>query len=156
MDKSKLNTAELDVPLHTIGFEFQDITSNKVSGNLRLTEKCCQPYKVLHGGVSAMIAESLASIGAHIACGYKRVAGIQLSINHLKPASIGDFIYAESTPLSIGKSIQVWDVRFWKIDSSNSENRTLIASSRVTLKTNMPVPDFAKEVGEKFMKFAKL
>ncbi|AES65659.2 acyl-CoA thioesterase [Medicago truncatula] len=162
----KPKAADLDLPLHTFGFEFKDVSSDKVSGHLQVTEKCCQPFSVLHGGVSAVIAEALASIGAHVACGYKRVAGIQLSINHLKSAMLGDLIYAEATPLSVAKTIQesaplyillkVWDVKIWKIEPSNSQNRSLIAYSRVTLKSNMPVPDYAKEAANMLKKYAKL
>jgi len=50
----------------------------------------------------------------------------------------------------------VWDVKIWKIDPSNSQNRSLIAYSRVTLKSNMPVPDYAKEAANMLKKYAKL
>ncbi|WVZ15378.1 hypothetical protein V8G54_012944 [Vigna mungo] len=56
--------SEVDAPLHSIGFEIQDLSPKRVSGYLPVTQKCCQPFKVLHGRVSALVAEALASIEA--------------------------------------------------------------------------------------------
>uniref|UniRef100_A0A453C6Z1 Thioesterase domain-containing protein n=1 Tax=Aegilops tauschii subsp. strangulata TaxID=200361 RepID=A0A453C6Z1_AEGTS len=62
-----------------------------------------QPFKILNGGVSALMAESTASIGGYMASGYRRVAGVQLSINHLKP----DRIETKANPIQVGRNVQV-------------------------------------------------
>ena len=46
-----------------------------------------------------MMTESTASIGGYMALGYRRVAGVQLYINHLKPARLGDRIKAKANPI---------------------------------------------------------
>ncbi|KAM3258241.1 hypothetical protein ACQJBY_050160 [Aegilops geniculata] len=65
-----------------------------------------QPFRILNGGVSALMAESTASIGGYMASGYRRVAGVQLSINHLKPTRIGDRIETKANPIQVGRNVQ--------------------------------------------------
>jgi 1,4-dihydroxy-2-naphthoyl-CoA hydrolase len=52
---------------------------------LPVTWKVHQPYGILHGGVSALLAESAASFGASLAAGRDRqVVGIELNASHLR------------------------------------------------------------------------
>ena len=70
-----------------------------------------QPFQVLHGGVSALVAEGLASMGAHMASGFRRVAGVSLSINHFRSAKVGDVVLVRAAPLHVGRSTQVHNTR---------------------------------------------
>jgi uncharacterized protein (TIGR00369 family) len=69
-----------------------------------------QPYGILHGGVSALLAESAASLGAALAAGPERsVVGIELNASHLRGLRDGH-LTAEATPVRVGRTVQVWRI----------------------------------------------
>uniref|UniRef100_A0A0A9FB37 Thioesterase domain-containing protein n=1 Tax=Arundo donax TaxID=35708 RepID=A0A0A9FB37_ARUDO len=148
-------TAELDPVLHSIGFEIGEVSPSQLTGRLPVTAKCCQPFQVLHGGVSAMVSEALASMGAHMASGYRRVAGVSLNINHFRSAAVGDVVLARAAPVHVGRSTQVWEVKLWKQDPSTQGKGPQISESRVTLLCNLPVPDNLKHAGDALKKYAQ-
>src|ERR1700761_5685502 len=66
--------------------------------------KVHQPYGILHGGVSALLAESAASFGAQLAAGRGRqVVGIELNASHLRGMADGN-LTATATPLRVGRT----------------------------------------------------
>jgi uncharacterized protein (TIGR00369 family) len=69
-----------------------------------------QPFGILHGGVSALLAESAASLGGALAAGPERsVVGIELSASHLRGLRDGH-LTAEATPVRVGRTVQVWRI----------------------------------------------
>lgn len=86
-----------------------------------------QPFGLLHGGASAVIAESAASIGAFLNCGEGEAAvGTDLNISHLRGRRDG-IVRAIATPLHNGRSVHVWTV-----DIVDGEG-VLVAAARCTL-----------------------
>jgi uncharacterized protein (TIGR00369 family) len=86
-----------------------------------------QPYGILHGGVSALLAESAASYGASLAAGPDcSVVGIELNASHLRSLSDGH-LTAEATPVRVGRTVQVW-----RIVLTGDDGRT-VCESRCTL-----------------------
>uniref|UniRef100_A0A0A9HJY6 Thioesterase domain-containing protein n=1 Tax=Arundo donax TaxID=35708 RepID=A0A0A9HJY6_ARUDO len=102
------------------------------------------------------MAETTASIGGYVASGYRRVAGVQLSINHVGAARLGDVVHVQATPIQVGRKIQVWEVQIWRLDPSTSECRYLVSTARVTLVANLSTPEEMKSYEEDIKKYSKL
>jgi 1,4-dihydroxy-2-naphthoyl-CoA hydrolase len=93
-----------------LGIEAVELGPERVVMRVPVTHRVHQPYGILHGGVSALLAESAASIGAGLAAppGH-HVVGIELNASHLRPMRSG-VLTAVATPIRAGRTIQVWDV----------------------------------------------
>jgi 1,4-dihydroxy-2-naphthoyl-CoA hydrolase len=97
-----------------------------------------QPFGILHGGVSALLAESAASLGAFLAAGpARRVVGIELNASHLRSLREGH-LTADATPVRVGRTVQVW-----RIVLTDDQGRG-ICEARCTLAV-LDLPDTAPE-----------
>lgn len=92
-----------------LGGELIEATAERVVGRIPV-EGNTQPVGFLHGGVSAVLAETLASVGAVIASEGRITFGLEVKVNHLRPVRAG-WITGTAVPLYIGATTQVWEIR---------------------------------------------
>ncbi len=94
-----------------LGVVVEEASATRVVMSLEVGERVHQPYGILHGGVSALLAESAASFGAALAAPPgSRVVGIELSASHLRAMREG-VLTAVATPVRAGRTVQVWEIR---------------------------------------------
>ncbi|MDQ4005391.1 MAG: PaaI family thioesterase [Actinomycetota bacterium] len=117
--------------MERVGLEWLDIGTKRVVARIPV-EGNTQVYGILHGGATAALLESVGSIGTAVVAGMeKRVAGIQLSVNHLRPVQAGH-VTATGVPLRVGRTVAVWDMRV------HDDDQNLIASGTLTVAIREP------------------
>lgn len=110
-----------------LGIQIVELTPQRVIATMPVTPEHHQPLGYLHGGASVALAETVASIGAFFNCPPGKAAfGLEINANHIRPKRDG-VVTAIGTPLHVGKSTQVWEVRI--VD----EQERLICMSRCTI-----------------------
>lgn len=94
----------------TLGISVVEASPEQVVVRLPVTSRVHQPYGIVHGGVSALLAESAASLGAGISvpAGH-RVVGIELNCSHLRAVRDGT-LTATATPVRKGRTVHVWRI----------------------------------------------
>jgi 1,4-dihydroxy-2-naphthoyl-CoA hydrolase len=95
------------------GLELVDFSDGEVRARVRLRDELRQPIGLLHGGVYASIAESMASLATALGVMDRGEVAMGLSNNtsFLRPITEG-FVHAHATRLHRGRTTWVWDVRF--------------------------------------------
>lgn len=111
-----------------LGIVFTEKGDNYLMAEMPIESHHKQYTNILHGGASAVLAETLGSAAAFCAVDPKThtCVGLDLNINHLKPVHGGKLV-AKATPNHIGRTTQVWT-----IEIKDTEDR-LIAISRLTV-----------------------
>jgi 1,4-dihydroxy-2-naphthoyl-CoA hydrolase len=117
-----------------IGFVVDDSSEiGRMSGHLEVTPRVCQPMGLVHGGVYAAIAESLASFGTGLAvtADAKVVMGMSNNTTFMRPATEGT-LRGLARAIHRGRTTWVWDVEM------RDDQDRLCASSRVTIAIRDP------------------
>ena len=111
-----------------IGFKFTEIGDDYLIAEMPVDSRTKQPFGILHGGVSVVMAETLGSV-ASVLClpidANKTAVGLEVNANHLKAVRKG-FVHGKVTPIRVGSKIHVWQIEI-KDDKGN-----LTCTSRLT------------------------
>ena len=94
-----------------LGIEVTEIGDDYIVAKMPVTEKTKQPYGILHGGASCVLAESIGSTAAALSMdGSKKYpVGIEINANHISSPTEG-FVHAKAVPVHIGGSTSVWNI----------------------------------------------
>jgi uncharacterized protein (TIGR00369 family) len=108
-----------------MGIEFLEAGAERVVGRMPV-EGNTQPYGLLHGGASVVLAETLGSVAAAIHAGPERLAvGIEINATHHRPATSG-YVKGVATRLHAGRSLATYDIEI------TDEQGRRVCTSRLT------------------------
>lgn len=111
---------------HTMGIVVTEASTSRVVARMPV-ERNRQPYGLLHGGASAVLAETVGSIGSALHAGIDtRIAvGIELNCTHHRSVSEGE-VTAIAIPVSLGRTLATWEIAI------TDDQNTRICTARLT------------------------
>ena len=111
-----------------LGIQFTELGDDYLKATMPVDHRTHQPYGLLHGGASAALAETLGSVCSALVINREKsmCVGIEINANHVRSVRSG-IVTGTCTPIHIGKSTHVWDIRI------HDEHNKLLCISRLTV-----------------------
>ncbi len=97
-----------------LGIEFMEIGEDFITARMPVDERTHQPYGILHGGASVVLAETLGSVASSMVIDWDKYIGVGLEVNanHLRPVKSG-YVTGVCKSLHIGGKTHVWDIKIY-------------------------------------------
>lgn len=106
----EINARSADTAVAHLGIEITEVGDDYLVGRVPVDHRTKQPFGLLHGGVSVVLAETLGSIAAFHASPEGHLAvGLDINANHLRAVRSG-WVTGTARPLHIGRTTQVWQI----------------------------------------------
>jgi 1,4-dihydroxy-2-naphthoyl-CoA hydrolase len=132
----RINNTRQDSVWDILDIQLVVARKDKVVATMPIGPQHRQQVGYLHGGVSVVLAESLASLGSvlNIDADQQMAFGLEINANHVRPKREG-MLTGTATPIALGRTTHVWDIRI------TDENDKLICISRCTVAIVNRPPD---------------
>ena len=123
-----VNNVSVNTMAEFLDIKFTEIGPNFIRATMPVSTKTHQPYGLLHGGASAVLAETVGSVASWLVIDNNSqiCVGIEINCNHLRGKKDG-IVTATAEPLHLGATTHVWDIKI------RDEKEKLICVSRLTV-----------------------
>lgn len=124
----ELNKLGAGTIAEVLDIKFIDVGPNYIKASMPVDARTKQPYGLLHGGASCVLAETLGSVASVLVVDQERqiCVGLEINANHIRGVRSG-LVIATATPLHLGASTHVWDIKI------HDEREKLVCVSRLTV-----------------------
>lgn len=125
-----LNQMSANTLLETLSIEVTEVGGDYMVAKMPVDKRTVQPFRILHGGASVALAESLGSVASTMCIAdftKQQPVGVEINANHLSSAREGSVVYGKVTPLRLGRSMHVWNIEI------TGEDGKLVCVSRLTV-----------------------
>ena len=111
-----------------IGIELTQLGPDFLQGRMPVDNRTKQPYGLLHGGASCVLAETLGSVASALVIDTAlfNCVGLEINANHIRGVREG-YVTGIATPLHLGNTTHVWDIKIY------DEREKLVCVSRLTV-----------------------
>lgn len=111
-----------------IGIEWVELGNDFLKAKMPVDHRTRQPYGLLHGGASCVLAETIGSVASAMVIDHAsfQCVGLEINANHIYSATSG-YVTGIATPLHLGRSTHVWDIKIY------NENEKMVCVSRLTV-----------------------
>jgi uncharacterized protein (TIGR00369 family) len=124
---AELNALSRGTAIRQLGIEFTELGPDFLRGTMPVDARTHQPYGLLHGGASVLLAETLGSSAGNLCVAADALCvGIEINANHLAAVRDG-VVTGTARALHVGRSTQVWEIRI------DDQDGRLVCVSRLTL-----------------------
>ena len=124
----RLNAWSANTMMEALGIRFTEIGDDWVRGTMPVDHRTHQPYGLLHGGASVVLAETLGSTAAMLTLDPTQSAavGLDINANHVRGVRSGT-VTGTARVIHLGRTTQVWEIRI------ETEAGELVCISRITM-----------------------
>lgn len=107
-----LNATQRGTIGELLDIRFESYDDDSISASMAVDSRTHQPYGLLHGGASVVLAETLGSMASYLCIDTERFycVGLEVNANHLRGLRSGR-VSAVARPIHLGRTTHVWDIR---------------------------------------------
>ncbi|MDO4430388.1 MAG: hotdog fold thioesterase [Lonepinella koalarum] len=92
-----------------LGIKFSAVGEDFLEAQMPVNERTMQPWGILHGGISAALAETVGSAAGYLCTeGEQAIVGSEINASHLRPVPKGAVVTAKAIAVKVGRTQQVW------------------------------------------------
>ena len=110
IDVTQINKSLVNTMADYLDIKIINVGNNYILATMPVNNKTIQPFGILHGGASVVLAETIGSIASNLCLESNLYSvGLDINANHIKAIRNG-LVKARTEPIHIGKSTHVWSI----------------------------------------------